>query len=192
MLIKAKVFFSSEEEKQETISILLRNGEIVESSKKNNFLFVTLTKSIVDGNKYYIPEEIQGYEYDLIFKAEEVLPVNGISSVVCGKRGRPLRPFFVERDKMNNTPYAAHFNVLGSVGVVELSSEVSVRLFEIKRDGKDLVGVDVSNPYNGDISHAGSYLPAAKAAALKNSGKMGVCYYDPQAREFYESCIQRM
>ncbi|MDD4409026.1 MAG: hypothetical protein PHW52_00030 [Candidatus Pacebacteria bacterium] len=188
MILRAKINLSDPEERQEMISILKKDGNIVETSRRDSSVFVTLTKGITRSDAFYIPEQIQEMAYEIMLKTEEMLPYEGIASVVCGaKSAKPLRPYWLQKDQVNDQIFAAHFNVPKSVAFVNASSAgIEVILCEVL-EGDGFASLKTTTPFKGDAGEAGQYCPPAKAALMKLRGQEGVCYYAPKALDFFDA-----
>jgi hypothetical protein len=183
MKLKARVVPPTGQ-RDDLIIALREDGNPVEVTK-SGILFVTLLKAMTREGMFYVPDQIRGMEYEILFNVTEGMPSQGISSVICGATtAKPLKPYRIDLKSS-----LVRFNVPKSLALVEIDSERStiVTKYEMRQDG-DFIGVDISDIYVGPLSKAGLYTPPAKAALMKLEGREpGPCYYYPEALPFFDS-----
>ncbi len=183
MIVKARIPFE-----EKIASSLKKEGFIFERTKGNN-VFVVLEPGITRPDMFYLPEQVRQSDYDIWIKTEEGLPYDGKASVICGvQTGKPLRPYWLQTDRFDGKVFAAHFNVPLSVARVEVDSQscFTADTYTVRQE-ESFISLDRTRVGEGDIVNAGKYLPAAKAALMKVRGKEGVCYYLPNALDFFQA-----
>lgn len=183
MIVKARIQFE-----EKIASSLKKEGFNFERTRGNN-LFVVLEPGITRPDMFYLPDQVRHSKYDIWIKAEEGLPYDGKASVICGvQTGKPLRPYWLQTNRFDGKVFVAHFNVPMSVARVEVDSQSSLTVdtYTVRQE-ESFISLDKTRVREGDVSNAGKYRPAAKAALMKAQGKEGVCYYLPKALDFFQA-----